>query len=941
MTNSILKLGLASLLPVIAAGLLYLFDNYEKKIAQHPLNPKIRSAIYGVIFGAIAIFGTEFGIPMNGAQVNSRDAAVLAAGLLFGGPAGILAGFLGGIERWIAVSWGVSSFTRVACSVSTIIAGFYSAALRKYLFDDKKPGWLLSLAIGVVMETFHLTMVFVTNMSSPQEAMAAVGASAIPMIISNGLSIMLATLVVTLLSAEKITLRSEHVRISTTIQRWLMVTVLLAFVVTSFFVFELQNKTAKRQTDDALERSLQELSEDLRDSADKSMFRLANEIRLELLKYQNIEYAAEKYQVAEINVVNKDGIIFASTDPNFIGYDMHSGEQSSAFLCLLGSMNNYAQSYGPISYDETIYRKYAAIKTESGLLQIGYGEEEFHREINSLVETMAENRHVGKTGYSFVLDSEGTIVSSPKDVSARMLERSLDKIELPGDGITFRAVFVKEECFCRTASAEGCTIISVLPVKEAMEMRNIALYVNAFMEILVFAALFVLIYLLIKRVVVDQIKTINGSLSRITGGDLNEVVDVRTNEEFASLSDDINSTVDTLKRYIAEASARIDKELEFAKNIQTSALPGTFPAYPKRKDFDIYAVMRPAKEVGGDFYDFYMTDENKLHLVIADVSGKGIPAAMFMMRAKTELKSLTEAEMPLNDVFTRGNEALCEGNEAGMFVTAWQGSVDLRSGHVEFANAGHNPPLVRRNGKFDYLRSRAGLVLAGMDGVRYKLQDFQLEPGDEVFLYTDGVTEATDKNNQLYGEERLLATINSTEFENMEALCRYVQQDIDAFVGEAPQFDDITMVAFRYVGEPPVPQMQFEAAQIADIPTLTAFVEEELEKVDCPMKTVIQFNIAIDEIYSNIVKYAYPKGPGPVTVKVIAKEDPRRVFIRFEDFGIPYNPLNVADPDITLSAEDRQIGGLGIYMVKKSMDSMKYKYENDSNILTIMKELPQ
>ncbi len=200
-------------------------------------------------------------------------------------------------------------------------------------------------------------------------------------------------------------------------------------------------------------------------------------------------------------------------------------------------------------------------------------------------------------------------------------------------------------------------------------------------------------------------------------------------------------TVAALKRYIDEAAARIDKELEFAKNIQSSALPSVFPAFPQRKDFDIHATMHTAKEVGGDFYDFYITDGNILNFLIADVSGKGIPAAMFMMRAKTQLKSLTESGLSMDEVFTRGNNGLCEGNDAGMFVTAWQGGLNLETGLVSFANAGHNPPLVKhKDGSFEYLKSRAGLVLAGMEGLKYKEQELNLSAGDIIFLYTDGVT---------------------------------------------------------------------------------------------------------------------------------------------------------------------------------------------------------
>ena len=937
MSDSYIKLSIAALLPVAAAAILYLLDG---KTRFGKLKSSVRQVIFGIIFGALAIIGTEWGIPMNGAQVNCRDAAVMIAGLLFGAPAGIIAGLIGGIERWVAVAWGVGTFTRVACSVSTILAGLYAAALRKFMFEDKKPGWLISCAAGIVMEVFHLTMVFITNMSTPEKAMAVVKACSIPMIIANGVSVMLAAMVLTALAKDGIFnfgFRRDRVRISQTIQRWLLVTVVVAFAATSFFVYRLQSEISARQTDSLLDLALTEVAQDIRDTSDQNLIVLSNKVARDI-GTDTLANIAQKYDVTEIDVVDHNGIIVDCTAPDFIGFDMASGEQSAEFLCLLKDIAVYAQGYGPISYDASIMRKYAGVKTAGGFVQVGYDAAHFQRDIDTQVIGMTKNRHVGSTGYVLILDEQFHVASVPEKLQNRSLaELSALVDHLPG--VTFKLTLIGEPCFCRYRMTEGYYIVSVLPEAEALQMRNIALYVNTFMEILVFAALFALIYLLIKKVVVNQIKNINSSLAEITGGNLGVIVDVRSNEEFASLSDDINSTVDALKHYIDEASARIDAELEFAKNIQASALPSSFPAYPKRKDFDIFASMNPAKEVGGDFYDFYMTDSDNLHFLIADVSGKGIPAAMFMMRAKTELKSLTESGVAINEVFTHGNAALCEGNDAGMFVTAWQGGIDLSSGLVRFANAGHNPPLVRHaaDGKFEYLRTRAGFVLAGMDGVNYKAQELQLERGDTIYLYTDGVTEATDANKELYGEDRLLNAINSREFENMEELCRFIKADVDAFVGEAPQFDDITMVALKYIGTPPAPSIRVENATISDIPAVTEFVETELEKLDCPMKSTIQINVAIDELLSNIIKYGYVKQPGPVTVSVIAKDDPHGVCIRFEDEGIPYNPLNKEDPDVSLSVEERGIGGLGIFLVKKTMDDIKYAYDNGKNILSITK----
>ena len=307
--------------------------------------------------------------------------------------------------------------------------------------------------------------------------------------------------------------------------------------------------------------------------------------------------------------------------------------------------------------------------------------------------------------------------------------------------------------------------------------------------------------MLVRKLVVNNINRVNNSLSKITQGDLEETVDVRSNTEFSSLSDDINATVSTLKQYIAAAAARIDEELAFAKNIQQSALPSVFPPYPDRTDFSLYATMNTAKEVGGDFYDFYLLDENKLAFLVADVSGKGIPAAMFMMTGKTVLRGYAErGDMPA-DLFFTANNKLCKGNDAEMFITSWMGFLETDTGLVRFVNAGHNPPVLIRNGKAAFIEQKANLTLAAMENIKYREQTLQLEHGDILFLYTDGVTEATDAGNQLFGNDRLLQTLSrtfSTDMEGCREVCVTVKEDLDRFVGEAPQFDDITMLCLYY-----------------------------------------------------------------------------------------------------------------------------------------------
>jgi serine phosphatase RsbU (regulator of sigma subunit) len=319
------------------------------------------------------------------------------------------------------------------------------------------------------------------------------------------------------------------------------------------------------------------------------------------------------------------------------------------------------------------------------------------------------------------------------------------------------------------------------------------------MQTIVYGMLFVVISRSNRKQIVENIRRVNDSLEDITAGKLDTKVEVNATTEFEQLSEGVNTTVDSLKRYIAEANARIDTELEYAREIQTSALPSHFPAFPNRNEIDIYALMKPAKEVGGDFYDFYFIDEKHLAFAIADVSGKGIPAALFMMRSKTLLKTYATYGIAVADIFTNGNFQLGEENDADMFVTAWMGILNLETGELKYANAGHNRPLLRRkDGTFEYLKGPAGMVLAGVKNMVYKEQTLMLEPGDELFLYTDGVVEAKNADGEMYGDDRLNQSINRLIGKSAEETCKRIRQDVEEFYEGAPQFDDMTELMIRF-----------------------------------------------------------------------------------------------------------------------------------------------
>lgn len=411
---------------------------------------------------------------------------------------------------------------------------------------------------------------------------------------------------------------------------------------------------------------------------------------------------------------------------------------------------------------------------------------------------------------------------------------------------------------------------------------------------------------------------------------------------YISMVQDLGSYVENLKTVLAEKE-RINAELNLASDIQAHMLPCIFPPFPEYSEFDLYAIMDPAKEVGGDFYDFYMIGENKLAVTVADVSGKGVPAALFMVIAKTLLKNYAQMGLEPNKVFETVNRLLCDGNDAGLFVTAWMGVLELSSGTMTYVNAGQNPPLVKRaDGQFEYLRQRTGFVLAGMEGARYRQNTLHFAPGDRLLLYTDGVTEATTPEQELYGESRLQAFMNDHAKMETAPVLQALRKDLDAFAGTAPQFDDITLLLLDFRGfkgnEMEMTQKTF-AASVDVVSEVIAFVETEMERAGCPIKTQMAICVAMEELFVNIAQYAYPEGTGSAQLAIGVDKNTNTATFVLTDRGVPFDPLEQQDPDITKPAEEREIGGLGIFIVKKTMDTVRYERVQNKNQLTMTKKL--
>ena len=943
-----MRLVIPILINCILVLAVYLADKYT---ALRKLPYMTKQVIVGVLFGCVSAFASSYGVEWLGAVVNVRDAAPLSAGLIFGAPAGIISGLIGGLYRWFSVYWGAGMYTRLACSIATVLAGFMAAGLRKLMFDNKKPTWGYGVCIAVACEVIHMILIFVTNMDNSSQAFEFVKGATAPMIIGNSIAVGCAIIIVSLLSHERFRFKRDNERISSTFQRWLLACIVIAYLVTSSFTYILQNGMVKIETQKVFTTAINDVESDIKEKSDAQLYSIAEAVKAEYESNPDVSLSelVNKYAIKEINVVSSDGIIYDSTEEDSINYDMNSKEQSKEFVDVLKEKPYFVQKYSPRGKDGSVWRKYAAINLkQGGFIQVGYDAEQFHEMLDEFVVDVTKNRHVGTDGFvavcdetlSLVIDGEYSGVPiSMIGINNNEMEQGKTATMLYNADIVDGKSEISERYLYVFKFVEGYCIIAAMPEDEAVFMRDASLYTSIFMQVIIFATLFVFIYILIKKVIINNLEKINDTLGRITKGDLNVTVDVRSNREFSSLSDDINSTVATLKQYIAEAAARIDKELEYAKQIQLSALPTNFP---EGEDYTIYAQMIAAKEVGGDFYDFYKLNDTTVAFLAADVSGKGIPAAMFMMTAKTIIKDLAESGMSVNEIFTRANEKLCENNESGMFVTAWMGILDLTTGRMQFANAGHNPPLLKRaSGEFEYLKTRAGFVLAGMEGVRYRAGELTLSPGDRLFLYTDGVPEATNADNKLYGEDRLLTFMNQHAAVDAVTLLPALKANIDEFVGEAPQFDDITMLMFDYKPKEGGAHMTYQTfpAKVEALSDVLGFVDRTLESYECPMKIQTAVCVAIEEVFVNVAHYAYGEGEGDMVLGIGFDEESRTITFRMADQGTPFDPLKKPDPDITLSAEEREIGGLGIFITKKTMDTVTYAYENGENILTMMKKI--
>jgi len=613
---------------------------------------------------------------------------------------------------------------------------------------------------------------------------------------------------------------------------------------------------------------------------------------------------AKELDIDEVNIVDRNGEIIASNDPLCLGTVMAGDPVMDAFMALTnGTVATVSQPFRTSTRNQGFRAKYlgAAFPGGDGFVQVGLDERRLAKMLPEVLGYIFDEWLFGKTGFYLCADVKtGRLISNPsrhRNEAATLEETGYDRSEasqyeivLNGKeyGETFTQTLFGEKCYCRAFLYGEHVFVAALPEREYYDSRNEFAVVFG-------ASLFVVIF------------------------------------GFAFFADRLFGYSQRLKRFYAAEEARLAKDFSIAKTIQSAALPAGECDSPY---FMISAAMAPAREVGGDFYDHFPVDDTHEAFLVADVSGKGITAALYMMNAKTLIKEILQKCRDPAEAFTRANAELCANNKANMFLTAWVGVLDMETGVMTYVNAGHNPPLLVRAGadKPEFMREKSGCMLSFMDGVKYKSYSLQLASGDIVFLYTDGVTEAQDVQERFFGEDRLAAAVAEAP-RTARAMCDAVRARVAEFADGAPPADDLTVLALEFKAAAEYSVCSFAPEQ-ASIAKASAFVEEKLAEGECPQRVKTAIGIILDEILSNIVRHSKASG---FEVDVEFTVSPRGVKVVFIDDGEPYDPLSHKDPDTTLSAADRPIGGLGILMVKKMADEVSYRRTRNRNFLTVFK----
>ena len=563
---------------------------------------------------------------------------------------------------------------------------------------------------------------------------------------------------------------------------------------------------------------------------------------------------------------------------------------------------------------------------------------------------------------NFIITRNGTFVAHP-DKSKLLVKNIVDLLKEEGcknaeekampllDGSSETVIYKNREgdwmlIFPAEIEHNGWYICSVVPLAEIM--IPVTVVISFFVALMAIGLLIVALICrsAIKRVT-KPLRQFADSADEIASGNLAvELPTIKTKDEMLRLHNSFETMQKSLIRQIEETKSaneekgRIESELNIAHGIQMSMLPKTFPPFPDRNDIDIYGQQNPAKEVGGDLYDFYIRDE-KLFFCIGDVSGKGVPASLVMAVTRTLFRTISFREAQPERIMFGVNNGMADNNESSMFVTLFLGVLDLPTGRLRYCNAGHNTPLLIGEQRMGLLPCPPNIPLGVIPEWKFTQQETTIDLNTCIFLYTDGLTEAENMAHEQFMEERMMTVAKESPHQPQQLIEQMINA-VHQFVGNAEQSDDLTMLAIQYT-KPQEKDMKLQSSitlpnDIEEVPQLAAFVDEVCEVVGFDMSTTMSLNLALEEAVVNVMSYAYPSGTtGNVNIEAMAN-DKRLKFI-ISDWGTPFDPTAEKEVDTTLSAEERPIGGLGIHLVRQIMDSINYERIDGMNVLTLRKKL--
>ncbi len=577
--------------------------------------------------------------------------------------------------------------------------------------------------------------------------------------------------------------------------------------------------------------------------------------------------------------------------------------------------------------------------------------------VQAIIDQFAE---IGGVAYVFVSDAQGEIVSHtfvpvvPKEVLP-LIKQSRSSL-LTGDVVTTKLQVQGLGDFIHIYAPILAGVAGFVHVGMDLGFIRAQIWSTAVKQqglmFVIFILSIVVAYILVNRISrpLNQLADYTHSLAShdfSAGLDIPaeiEALPQKSKDEIGKLAESFINMERTLQRYLKDleettaTKERIESELKIAHDIQMSMVPKTFPPFPDRTEVDIYATLVPAREVGGDFYDFFFIDDHRLCFAIGDVSGKGVPASLFMALTKTMFRATGGRQNATAEtIISRLNGEICRDNESCMFVTVFCGVLDVRSGQVEYSNAGHNLPYVLSNGVVTAVPKTGGMALGVTESVDFHAGRLLLKPGDRLVLYTDGVTEAMDKDDQLFSESRMEETLQGVNGQSSEEVIKRVVKDVHHFSAGAPQSDDITLLVLGYTGPKEAHERSLFALlrnDLAELQRLNQLVTEFAEHHGLPSELVFRVTLVLEEIITNVISHGYEDEVEHEISVRLSWQDPD-MKIEVEDDGRPFNPLEAPPPDIVKPLAERQVGGLGIHLVREMMDKLEYRRENDKNLLVL------